>query len=620
MSIKSRNELAERREELLKKANELPLCPGVYVMRSQSGKVIYVGKSRKLKNRVSQYFQNSAKNVKTERMVASVWDFDYYVCNTEIEALSLENTLIKQYAPRYNIRLKDAKSYPYIKVTKEEYPRIIFTRKREGDKAGYFGPYTGTATVFSIMNLLQKTLGIPSCNRRFPKDIGKERPCVYYQMHQCCGLCTGNVSAEEYGELIKCATDILRGNTASARQKLEEQMLDYAEREMYEAAASCRDTINALDKIKQRQHVLASPDTDEDVVALYTDDICSVAAILYVREGAVNAKSEFVFGNDSIADGSGMVSFICDHYRMSEYIPKNIYISFDLEDEDKALVEEFLGGVSGHRVYVKTPERGDQKKLCDLALANAREKAREYSSKFEGDSDTLVRLACLLELEVIPERIESYDISNIGAEFKTAGMVVCENGEFVKSDYRTFRIKSVEGTDDYASMREAIERRMEHLSDENGAYSKRPDLILLDGGRGHVHTIRELLHGMGKDDIPVFGMVKDDFHRTRALCDENNEYDISGDRGLFTYIYKIQEEVHRFTVSKMQGAKRKTVKRSILENIPGIGAEKAKNLLKHFGTVAKVKTATRDELCSVKGITVANAMEIEKYYKDKNKL
>ena len=615
MALKSKSELLERREELLKKANELPLCPGVYVMRSQSGKVIYVGKSRKLKNRVSQYFQNSTKNIKTERMVASVWDFDYYICNTEIEALSLENTLIKQYTPRYNIRLKDAKSYPYIKITKEEYPRIIFTRKREGDKAGYFGPYTGTSTVFAIMNLLQKTLGIPSCNRRFPKDIGKERPCVYYQMHQCCGLCTGKVSAEEYGELIRCATDILRGNTASARQKLEGQMLEYAEKEMYEAAASCRDTINALDKIKQRQHVVASPDMDEDVIALHTDDICSVAAILYVREGAVNAKSEFVFGNDSIADESGMVSFICDHYKMCEYIPKNIYLSFEIEEEDKLLLEEYLGKLADHRVYVKTPERGEQKKLCDLALANAREKAREYSSKFASDSDTLVKLAGLLELEVVPERIESYDISNIGAEFKTAGMVVCENGEFIKSDYRTFRIRSVEGTDDYASMREAISRRIEHLADESGAYAKRPDLILLDGGKGHVRVIRELLHEMGKDDIPVFGMVKDDFHRTRALCDETDEYDISGDRGLFTYIYKIQEEVHRFTVSKMQGAKRKTVKRSILENIPGIGAEKAKNLLKHFGTVAKVKTATRDELCSVKGITLANAMEIEKYYK-----
>ena len=610
-------ENGERRERLLKKANELPLCPGVYVMKNAGGKVIYVGKSRKLKNRVSQYFQNSAKNIKTERMASSVWNFDYYICNTEIEALSLENTLIKQYTPRYNIRLKDAKSYPYIKITKEEYPRILFTRKREGDKAGYFGPYTGTSTVFSIMNLLQKTLGIPSCNRRFPRDIGKERPCVYYQMHQCCGLCTGNVSPEEYGELIKCAADILRGNTAAARQKLEDQMMEYAEKEMYEAAANCRDTISALEKIKQRQHVVASPDMEEDVVGLYSDDLCSVATILYVREGAVNAKSEFVFGTDSIADESGMVSFICDHYRMSEYIPKNIYVSFDLEDEDRLLLEEFLGNISGHRVYVKFPERGEQKNLCELAIANAREKAREYSAKYEGDSDTLVKLASLLQLEVVPERIESYDISNIGAEFKTAGMIVCENGEFVKADYRTFRIKSVEGTDDYASMREAIARRIEHLADESGAYSKRPDLILLDGGRGHVSTIREFLHEMGRDDIPVFGMVKDDFHRTRALCDESEEYDISGDRGLFTYIYKIQEEVHRFTVSKMQGAKRKTVRRSILENIPGIGAEKAKVLLKHFGTVAKVKTATRDELCSVKGITVANAMAIEQYYSDK---
>lgn len=613
MSIKN----TEIRERLLRKANELPLCPGVYVMKNSGGRIIYVGKSRKLKNRVSQYFQNGAKNVKTERMVSSVADFDYYICNTEIEALSLENTLIKQYTPRYNIRLKDAKSYPYIKITKEEYPRIIFTRKREGDKAGYFGPYTGTATVFAIMNLLQKTLGIPSCNRRFPKDIGKERPCVYYQMHQCCGLCTGKVSAEEYGELIKCAADILRGNTAAARQKLEAQMMEYAEKEMYEAAANCRDTINALEKIKERQHVVASPDMEEDVIALHNDDICSALAILYVREGAVSSKSEFLFGADSIADEGGVISFICDHYKMCEYVPKNIYISFDLEEDDRILLEEFLGSISGHRVYVKTPERGEQRNLCELALANAREKARDYSAKFRSDGDTLVSLASLLQLEVVPERIESYDISNIGSEFKTAGMIVCENGEFLKSDYRTFRIKSVEGTDDYASMREAIKRRIEHLDDEDGAYSKRPDLILLDGGRGHVGTIRELLHEMGRDDIPVFGMVKDDFHRTRALCDEADEYDISGDRGLFTYIYKIQEEVHRFTVSRMQNAKRKTVRHSVLENINGIGATKAKTLLKHFGTVAKIKTATREELCSVKGITLANAMAIEQYYSDK---
>ena len=602
------------KETLLNKANQLPLCPGVYVMRNQSGRVIYVGKSRKLKNRVSQYFQNGTKNAKTSRMVASVFDFDYYICKTEIEALSLENALIKQHSPRYNIKLKDAKSYPYIKVTQEEYPKIIFTRKREGDKSKYFGPYTGTSTVFAILGMLQKSLGIPSCNRSFPRDIGKERPCVYYQMNQCCGLCTGKVSADEYNELIRCACDILRGNTAKARRKLEEQMMAYAEKEFFEAAAGCRDTIAALDKIKQRQHVVAAPNVEEDVIALYNDELCSVVSILYIREGAVSSKFEFVFGGDSIVDVSGVISFICEHYKFSEYIPQNIYVSFDLEDEDRELLESYLGELASRRVYVKTPERGDQKNLCDIAMSNAQEKAREYSSKFVSDSETLLRLAALLMLEVVPERIESYDISNIGAEFKTAGMVVCENGEFVKSDYRNFRIKTVEGADDYASMKEAVSRRIDHLSDDDGAFSKRPDLILLDGGRAHVSVIRELLRSKGVDDIPVFGMVKDDNHRTRALCDENTEYDISSDRGLYTYIYKLQEEVHRYTVSKMQNAKRKTVKRSILENIPGIGAEKAKILLSTFGSVAAVKRAEYDELCAVKGITKANAMQIIKYY------
>ena len=604
------------REALLKKANQLPLCPGVYVMRNQSGRVIYVGKSRKLKNRVSQYFQNGVKNAKTEKMVSSVFDFDYYICTTEIEALSLENSLIKQHSPRYNIKLKDAKSYPYIKVTQGEYPKILFTRKRESDKAKYFGPYTGTSTVFAIMSMIQKSLGIPSCNRSFPRDIGKERPCVYYQMNQCCGLCTGKVSAEEYNNLIKCACDILRGNTAKARRALEEQMSEYAEKEFFEAAAGCRDTIIALDKIKQRQHVVASPDVEEDVIALYNDELCSVVSILYIREGAVSSKFEFVFSGDSIVDESGVISFICEHYKFSEYIPQNIYLSFDLEAEDRELLEAYLGELSSRRVYVKTPERGEQKNLCDIALSNAKEKAREYSSKFQTDSETLIRLASLLELEVVPERIESYDISNIGSEFKTAGMIVCENGEFMKSDYRNFRIKSVEGADDYASMTEAVSRRMDHLSDEDGAFSKRPDLILLDGGRGHVGVIRELLHQKGFDDIPVFGMVKDDNHRTRALCDDKYEYDISRDRGLYTYIYKLQEEVHRYTVSKMQNAKRKTVKRSILENIPGIGAEKAKILLSTFGSVAAVKRAEYDELCAVKGITKANAMQIVKYYSE----
>ena len=608
----------DRRERLLKKALSLPLCPGVYIMKDVRGKVIYVGKSAKLKNRVSQYFQNSVKSIKTEKMASSVFDFDYYICSTEMEALSLENTLIKQYSPRYNIKLKDAKSYPYIKVTREEYPRILFTRKRESDKARYFGPYTGTSTVFSIMNTLKKTLGLPSCNKQFPRDIGKERPCVYYQMHQCCGVCTGRVSPKEYNELIGCACDILRGNTAEAKRQLEKQMLEFAEKEYFEAAAGCRDTIVALDKIKQRQHVVASPDVDEDVVGFYSGDICSSAVILYIREGCVNSKSEFVFGADSIVDTESLVSFVCDHYKLSEYIPQNIYVSFGMDEENREFFENYLTERAGRRVYVKIPERGEQKSLCELAVSNAEEKVREYSNKYKGDEESVIKLAELLELEVVPERIESYDISNLGTEFVTAGMIVCENGSFVKDDYRMFRIKTVEGTDDYACMSEAISRRLSHLDDEEGGFSKRPDLILLDGGKGHVGVIRRLLGELGHSDIPVFGMVKDDHHRTRALCDGEREFDIS-ERGLFTYIYKIQEEVHRYTVSKMHAAKRKTVKRSILENIPGIGAEKAKILLKTFGSVAAVKKATAEELETVKGISRANAAEIVKYYSEKEK-
>jgi excinuclease ABC subunit C len=313
-----------------------------------------------------------------------------------------------------------------------------------------------------------------------------------------------------------------------------------------------------------------------------------------------------------------MVSFVCDHYKLSEYIPQNVYISFELDDENKAFLEDYLTARAERRVYVRTPERGEQRNLCDLAVANAEEKARAYSNKYKVDEECAVKLAELLGLEVVPERIESYDISNLGSEAVTAGMIVCDGGSFVSDDYRMFRIKTVEGTDDYACMREALSRRIAHLSDEEGGFSKRPDLILLDGGRGHVGIIRRLFSELGCDDIPVFGMVKDDSHRTRALCDDENEYDISSDRGLYSFIYKIQEEVHRFTVSKMHEAKRKTMRRSVLENIPGIGAEKAKLLLKTFGSVSAVKKATAEELETVKGISRANAAEIVKYYSEEN--
>lgn len=607
-------DMETRLERLLSKANTLPAVPGVYIMKDRAGKVIYVGKSRKLKNRVSQYFQNSEKNLKTMKMVSLVNDFDYYLCDTEMEALTLENRMIKQYSPKYNIKLKDSKSYPYIKVTGEEYPRIIYTRKRTADKgARYFGPYSGTGTVFSVINLLQKSLGIPSCKRSFPKDIGKDRPCIYYQMGQCLGVCTGKVSREEYENTVKCAVNILRGNTSAAKKELTEQMLRYAEDEQYEVAARCRDAISALESLSQKQKVVASPDADKDVFALYSDDNCSVISVFNIREGAVTDKMEFYFGADQIADEAAMPAFMGDYYLKREYIPHEILMDFNIEEEDMGMLSAYLGEMAGRKVEIRTPERGDMRTLCKMVYANAKDKAKLYKINAEKDESTLVLLSSILGLEVLPERIEAYDISNLGSEHKTCGMIVCADGKFRRSDYRSFTIKTVDGVDDYASMREALNRRLSHLSDESGSFSQRPDLILLDGGKGHVSTVRSLMKEMGID-IPVFGMVKDDFHKTRALCDEEREISIAREQAVFSLIYRIQEEVHRYSVSRMDGAKRKTLTTSSLEKINGIGKAKAKALLTYFGGLSAVRLASREDLASVGGISKKDADNVYEYF------
>ena len=604
----------ERLSELLQRANALPACPGVYLMKDKHGKVIYVGKSRKLKNRVSQYFQNSRKNTKTERMVRFAEDFEYIVCATEIEALSLENTLIKQYTPKYNIRLKDAKSYPYIKITREEYPRIVYTRTRLSDKAKYYGPFTGTSTVFSVISVIQKTLGIPSCKRQFPRDIGKERPCVYYQMGQCVGVCTGKVPKEEYNELIRCASDILRGNTAAARSSLEEKMIEYAEAERFEAAARCRDTIRALQRLSQKQNVVASPDTEQDIFGFYTDELCSCVSAMYVREGAVVDKQDFVFSAEQIADADALSAFLVEHYKMRDLIPKNIITSFEFEEEDREALSGYFSEIAGRKITVKHPERGGLRELCATADENARERARRYREETKKDDTALVSLASLLRLEVFPERIEAYDISNIGADNKTAGMIVMKDGKLSRADYRSFNIKDVKGIDDYSCMREALSRRLSHLeSDVSGSFSEYPDLLLIDGGRTHVGVVREVLREFGKD-IPVFGMVKDDYHKTRALCTEDEEINIARDKALYMLIYKIQEEVHRYTVSKTMGGKRKTLRRSSLENIEGIGPAKASKLLSHFGTLAALKAASADEISAAKGISRADAEAVYAHF------
>ena len=609
----------KRLAELLNKANDLPSTPGVYIMKDKSETVIYVGKSRKLKNRVSQYFQNSKKNFKTAKMVSAAEDFDYILCKTEIEALSLENTLIKKYNPKYNIKLKDAKSYPYIKITDDEYPKIVFTRSRNSDKGKYFGPFSGASTAYSILNILHKFLGIPNCKRKFPQEIGKQRPCLYYQIGQCCGLCTGKFSKEDYLSLINCAANILRGNIGASISLLEERMLLFAEAENFEAAAKCRDTIKALNSLNEKQSVVASPSVNADVFGFYSDDVAACMSVMYIRNGVVSDKTDFVFNNEAITDSEALSAFLIEHYIEKEYIPKNIILSFELSEEDICDIEQFLFNKVSKRITVKKAERGAFKELANVVKENASEKIRQLKLQNQKDESLLISLAELLGLESLPERIEAYDISNIGSENITAGMVVYKNGHPSKNDYRLFNIKTVNGApDDYASMREAIRRRIKHLKeDTSSSFSEYPDLLLIDGGKGHVSVVKEVL-AEEEIYIPVFGMVKDEFHKTRSLCTEQDEINIAREQSIFMLIYRIQEEVHRFTVDRVMKAKRNTLTHSSLEKIDGIGPAKAKRLLQALGSFSAVKKATEDELTAIKGISKNDAAKIYQYFNSKS--
>ena len=595
-------------------------------MRDSSDKVIYVGKSRNLKNRVSQYFGNTAKNAKTARMVASVRRFECIHCDTEIEALTLENTLIKQHTPRYNIRLKDAKSYPYIKLTGEEYPRLIMTRKRLDDGGRYFGPYSGTQSVFSVISLMNKTFGLYSCKKKFPADFGKARPCINYQMGFCPGVCTGNVTKEEYAERVSSVAEVLRGNTAKVRRSLEEEMLRCAEEEQYEMAARCRDAIEALRKLSEKQKAVASPGTDRDVIGVYEDGAVTMLCILRVRDGSLNDKLEFPLAGDVIADNSAMISLLFEHYKMSGDIPERILLGLDCTADEMIFLADSLSSLNQRKVDISKPVIGDNKKLCELAAENAKQAAMKYIRDNEKTDEAAVMLASLLSLEVVPYRIEAYDISNIGSEHITAGMIVTEGGKFAKSDYRSFKIATTEGQDDYGALRETLTRRLKYLLPENDAKEKNasfaafPDLILLDGGVNHLSVALDVMDELGVS-VPVAGMVKDEFHKTRALVafDGENycEINIAKQREVFVFIYKIQEEVHRYSIGRMTQAKRKTVKTSSLTKIEGIGPSKAKALLAAFGGYNGVKNASAEALKAVKGINSTDILRIRAYFDKK---
>ena len=605
---------SEYAARLREKAAALPLSPGVYIMKDKGGKVIYVGKSRALKNRVSQYFhENAGHGPKTEMMPSHIHDFDYILCDTEIEALTLENSLIKLYHPRYNIKLKDDKSYPYLKATiGEDFPRFLMTRKRESEKAKYFGPYTSTATVYGIISALQKTFGLPSCKKHFPKDRGRVKNCVYRQLG-CIAPCDPEVSPEAYREAFMQAVSFLSGNYEAIIRSLTEKMEFAAENLAFEAAAAYRDRIRSVQKLEEKQKVVASPDTERDIIAWHVGDPVSAICVFYIRSGKLIDTELFYFSGGEILDSSAIVSFMLELYTRREYIPKEINPADILTPDAAEVLPALLTEKAGYKVSVRTPFKGETRRLCDMARENAAMRSLEYAKSSEKSEKSLVRLASLCGLETIPERIEAFDISNFGDEAITAGMVVYENANPKKSYYRLFSIRSTEHGDDYTSMREAVSRHAAHLADEG---AKIPDLILIDGGENHRNIAVQALQEAGYPDIPVFGMVKDEYHKTRALVGEMGEISIASEQSVYTLIYNIQEEVHRFTISKMSNKKRKTQKISSLEDIEGIGKARAQALLTHFGGLAGVKKASSEELQAIRGVTPEIAENIIHHFKN----
>ncbi len=602
---------------LRQKAAELPLTPGVYLMKSKDGTVIYVGKSKRLRNRVSNYFLGTHASVKTAQMVSRVYDFETVLCDTEIEALTLENNLIKKYKPKYNIKLKDAKSYPYLKITAEAFPRLIVTRDRKNDGGHYFGPYAGMSIAYDVADTLKKIFRLPSCRRRFPQDIGKERPCIYRQMGRCVAPCAQDIDEEIFSQVIRKVEAVLRGDIRAVQEAVTAEMLRAAEEERFEEAARLRDSITALGKLREKQKAVADESVDMDIVAFFSNAAVGVAAILSVRGGKLLSKNTLLFSADELWEEDMGISFLTSYYDLPTSVPKELLLASDPGEGERRLLSERLTSVRGKRVSVLAPQRGERKKLCHLALKNAEERAEEYCRQREKEDKDLLLLTSMLSLEVVPDRIEAYDISNIGDECITASMVVYKNGVFSRNDYRTFKVRTDLGRDDFASMKEALSRRLSHIGDGSASLGERPDLLLLDGGKGQISAVREAMEESGVD-IPLFGMVKDDFHKTRALTDGENEIGIAREPGVYSLIYRLQEEAHRVAYRASQNRKRRSITHSSLEKIPGIGPKKAKLFLSVFGSIAKIREAEIEELSAARGVSLADATAVYRYFHEQN--
>lgn len=607
-------------QEELKK---LPGKPGVYLMHDEKDEIIYVGKAISLKNRVRQYFQTSrSKGVKIDQMVTHITRFEYIVTDSELEALVLECNLIKEYRPKYNTMLMDDKTYPFIKVTVDEpFPRIMMARRMAKDKAKYFGPYTSAGAVKDTIELIRKIYKVRSCNRRLPRDTGKERPCLNYHIHQCDAPCQGYISQEDYRRSIDEVLRFLNGNFDSILKELEQKMMRASENMEFEKAIEYRELLGSVKKISQKQKITDTAGNDRDIMAMAADQSDAVVQVFFIRGGRLIGRDHFYLKiMEGELPGEILSSFIKQFYAGTPYIPSELMLPQEIEDTE--VLEEWLSQKRGHKVQIKVPKKGTKEKLVELAARNAQlvlQTDRERLKREEGRTIGAVKeIAKLLGLENIV-RMEAYDISNISGFASVGSMVVYEKGRPKKNDYRKFKIKSVQGPDDYASMEEVLTRRFRHGLEEKkegregGSFTAFPDLILMDGGKGQVNIALQVLDNLHLT-IPVCGMVKDDNHRTRGLYFNNKEIPIDRNSEGFKLITRIQDEAHRFAIEFHRKLRSKEQVHSVLDDIPGVGPARRKDLMKHFASLDEIRAATVEDLKRLPSMNEKSAEEVYQFF------
>lgn len=614
-------------EEELKK---LPAKPGVYIMRDKHDTIIYVGKAISLKNRVRQYFQSSRNLMpKIVTMVSKIDHFEYIITDSEVEALVLESNLIKEHMPRYNTMLKDDKNYPYIKVTvQEEYPRVMMARQLKKDKAKYFGPYTSGLAVKDTLDLLRKIYQIRTCNRNLPRDIGKERACLFYHIKQCSGPCQGYISEEDYKKSIDQIIDFLNGNFNGVLSMLEKKMLAASENMEFEEAAGYRDLMNSVRQMAQKQKITStSNQEDKDIIAFARAGDEAVVQVFFIRNGKLIGREHYhLTGVESDTRAGVMTSFVKQFYAGTPYIPRELLLQEELEEPE--LITEWLTAKRGQKVYIHVPKKGEKEKLVELAEKNASLVLQQDSEKIKKEElrtkGAMKEIEDWLGLDSI-KRIESFDISNINGFESVGSMVVYENGKPKRNDYRKFKIKWVTGSDDYASMNEVLTRRFIHgkrekaelleknMDLEHGSFTRFPDLIMMDGGRGQVNIALKVMEELGLS-IPVCGMVKDDNHRTRGLYFNNIEIPIDRNSEGFKLITRIQDETHRFAIEYHRSLRSKGQVHSILDDIPGIGPKRRKELMKNFLSLDEIKKATIEQLSIVPTMNEKAAKQVFDFF------